>query len=147
VILRELKALRLSVPKTARVTYVLGEEPHLTRSCASTTPDVQVDIGFTSRDAVGQMQGLVGTSLRAKGWWYYSKSGPLKWYDQINGRQQLANNYIFRWQRKIPQKRTVLATLQVGVPTTGWAPGAPLSWDIGSAARGIDEPAMHCGSG
>jgi hypothetical protein len=146
-ILRELKTLRLSVPTTAHVTSVLAEEPHLTKSCTSTTPDIQVDVAFTSRDAVSQLQELVGKSLRAKGWRNYSKSGPTQWYDQIDGRQQLANNYIVRWQKVLPQKRTVVATLQVGVPTTGWAPGASLSWDIGSAARGIDEPAMHCGSG
>ncbi|HEY2215200.1 MAG TPA: hypothetical protein VGH31_09105 [Acidimicrobiales bacterium] len=147
VILRELKTLRLSVPTTVHVRYVLAKEPHLTRSCTSTTPDVQVDVAFTSRDAVGQLQGLVGKSLRAKGWRYYSKSGPSQWYDQIDGRQQLASNYIFRWQKVFPQRRTAVATLQVGVPSTGWVPGAPLSWDIGSAVRGIGEPAMHCGSG
>jgi len=147
VILRELKALRRSVPKTAHVVNEVALEPHLTGSCTSTTPDIQVDIGLTSRESVSRLSLLVGDSLRSNGWRNYSKSGPAQWYDQIDGRQQLANNYIYRWQKALPQKRTAVATLQVGVPTKGWTTGAPLNWDLGSAVRGIDEPEMHCGSG
>jgi hypothetical protein len=146
-ILRELKTLRQAVPKATHSVREIALEPHLTKSCTSTIPGVQVDMSFTSRDSVERMSSLVAKSLKAIGWTHYSSSGPAQWYDIINGRQQLANNYIYRWQKHLPQGTTAGATLQVGVPTAGWIPGAPLVWNLGSSARGVDEPAMHCGSG
>ena len=146
-ILKELLTIKAAVPRHSPVSGLYASEPRLTDSCTSTTPDVQVDMGFTSRESLNRIEATVAARLRTKGWSHYSKSGPGRWYDEINGQQVLANNWIYRWQKVLPQGVKAGTTLQVGVPVTGWAMGRPLVWNLGSAAPGVGEPKRHCGGG
>ncbi len=102
---------------------------------------------FTSRAPLNDVEATVAARLRSQGWSHFSKTGPGTWYDEIDGRQVLAKNWIYRWQKVLPQGVRAGTTLQVGVPVTGWAKGEPLEWNIGSAAPGIGEPKRHCGGG
>ena len=111
----------------------------------STTPDVQVDMSFRSREPPNGVEAAVAARLRSEGWSHYSKTGPGKWYDEIDGQYVLANNWIYRWRKVLPQGVRAGATLQVSVPVTGWAMGKPLVWNLGSAAPGVGEPKRHCG--
>jgi hypothetical protein len=147
IILRELASLKSAVPKSTHIVNTVEREPHLTNSCMTTTPEVQVDFVFTSHDSVARMHELIMRALETRKWTDFTASGPSRWYDTINGRQQLADNYIYRQQKRLPQGMTAVATLQVGVPTEGWQAGQRLTWDLGSAVTGIDEPKRHCGSG
>jgi hypothetical protein len=136
-ILKELLTIKAAVPQYSPVSGLWASEPHLTDSCTSTTPDVQVDMNFTSRESLNRIEATVAARLRTKGWSHYSKTGRGKWYDEINGRQVLANNWIYRWLKVLPQGVRAGTTLQVGVPVTGWAMGKPLVWNLGSAAPGL----------
>ena len=146
-ILKELLTIKGAVPQHALISGSFATEPHLTDSCTSTTPDVQVDMSFTSREPQSDVEAAVAAHLRSKGWSHYSKTGPGKWYDEINGHQVLANNWVYRWQKVLPQGVKAGTTLQVGVPVTGWVTGKPLVWNLGSAASGVGEPKRHCGEG
>ncbi len=44
----------------------------------------------------------------------------------------LANHFIYRWQRRLPQGVMAGATLQVGIPVSGWTTGMLLTWNLGS---------------
>jgi hypothetical protein len=144
---KELLTIKGAVPRHSPIRGVSATEPHLTESCTSTTPDVQVDMSFTSRKPLRDVEAAVAASLRSKGWSHYSKTGPGTWYDEIAGRQVLAKNWIYRWQKVLPQGVKAGTTLQVGVPVTGWVKGEPLVWNLGSAASGVGEPNRHCGQG
>jgi hypothetical protein len=103
-------------------------------------------MSFTSREALNSVVTEVAAKLRSMGWSHYTKSAPATWYDEINGRQVLANNSIYRWQKVLRQGVRAGTTLQVGVPVTGWAVGTPLVWNLGSSSPGVGEPKRHCGS-
>ncbi len=146
-ILKELLTIKHAVPKHSPIDGLVATEPHLTDSCTSSTPDVRVDMNFMSHGSLNTVASVVAAHLRALGWSHASKSGPAEWYDTINGKQVLASNSIYRWQRKLPQGSRAGATLQVGIPVTGWTPGMPLVWNLGASSPGVDEPKRQCGSG
>ena len=146
-ILKELLMIKHAVPAHTAIKGLVAVEPHLTSSCTSTTPAVQVDMNFSSRESLETVESGVAAHLRTLGWSHYSKSGPGQWYDYVNGRQVLANNSIYRWQKRLPQGVRGGVTLQVGVPVKGWIPGMPLVWNLGAASPGVREPKRHCGSG
>ena len=146
-ILKELLTIKHAVPRHSSIDGLVAAEPHLTDSCTSSTPDVQVDMNFTSRESLKTVESAVASHLVAFGWSHYSNSGPAKWYDNINGQQVLANNSGYRWQKVLRQGVRAGATLQVGVPVTGWTLGMPLVWNLGAISPGVDEPKTHCGSG
>jgi hypothetical protein len=146
-ILKELLTIKGAVPPRLPISGAYAAEPHLTDSCTSTTPDVQVDMSFTSRESLNRVAETVGARLRARGWSHYTRTGPGQWYDVIKGRQVLANNWIYRWQKVLPQGVRAGTTLQVGIPVTGWVMGKPLVWNLGSNAPGVGEPKRHCGEG
>jgi hypothetical protein len=146
-ILKDLLTIKHAVPRHSSIDGLVAAEPHLTDSCTSSTPDVQVDMNFASRESLNAVESAVASHLVAMGWSHYSKSGPAKWYDNINGQQVLAINSIYRWQKVLPQGVRAVATLQIGVPVTGWSPGMPLVWNFGSIAPGLGEPKRHCASG
>lgn len=145
-ILKELKMIRQAVPKTAHIQESFAAEPHLTGSCSSSTPDVQVDMNFTSHASVRDVEAMVAAHLWSQGWKHLTESGPAQWYDSIDGKQVLANHFIDRWQRRLPQGVMAGTTLQVGIPVSGWTAGMRLAWNLGSTAPGLGEHKMHCGS-
>jgi hypothetical protein len=146
-ILKELLMIKHAVPRHTAIKGLVAAEPHLTGSCTSTTPDVQVDMSFSSRESLERVASSVAAHLRTLGWSHYSKSGPGRWYDYVNGRQVLANNSIYRWQKRLPQGVRAGVTLQVGVPVKAWTPGMSLVWNLGAISPGVREPRRHCGSG
>lgn len=146
VILAELSAIKGAVPPGAHITHAVRAEPHYTGSCTSTTPDVQVYMSFTSIADVNVVESQVAAHLRTAGWSHHTESGG-RWYDNIGSEQVLANNFIYRWRKRLPQGTTAGATLQVGIPVSGWNSGEPLIWNLGATSPGIGGPKMHCGSG
>ncbi len=104
-------------------------------------------MNFTSHGSLDAVESVVAAHLRALGWSHSSESGPTEWDDTINGRQVLASNSIYRWQRMLTQGSRAAVTLQVGIPVTGWTPGMPLVWNLGAISPGVDEPKRQCGSG
>ena len=148
VILAELSTIKSAVPQSAQITRMLRAEPHYTGSCTSTTPDVQVaGVSFSSVADVNVVESHVAAHLRTAGWTHHTESVG-RWYDNLDGQQVLANNYVYRWQKRLTQGTTAGATLQVGVPVSGWTSGDPLVWTLGATSLGVGGPKMHCvGSG
>jgi hypothetical protein len=146
-ILAELATLKTAIPPHAAHLGKVGIEPHLTNSCQTSRPDVQEAIGFDSRQSVTQVQQTVARNMRRAGWRHFTRAGPAKWYNQIAGKQVLAETYLATWSRQLPRKVTANATIQVAVPVSGWKSGDVLHWSLGALAPGVGEPHMHCGEG
>jgi hypothetical protein len=104
-------------------------------------------MSFSSIADVNDVQSEVAAHLRTAGWVHHTEIGG-RWYDEIGGQQVLANNYVYRWRKSLSQGTTAEATLQVGIPVTGWSSGEPLVWNLGATSPGVGGPKMHCfGSG
>jgi hypothetical protein len=101
---------------------------------------------FTSHASMRDVEALVAARLKSQGWKHSTKSGPAQWYDSIDGKQVLANHFIYRWQRRLPQGVVAGATLQVGIPVSGSTAGMLVTWNLGSSSPGTGEPKMHCGA-
>ena len=145
-ILKQLNKVRRAVPSDARAVTLFGAEPHLTHQCDSTTPGVVASVWFTSNSSVSHLSNEVGAKMRAAGWTHPSHTPPGKWFDMISGHQVEANNFIFRWTRRLSDGKVAGATLQVGVPLSGWKTGDTLHWGLAAESPGVDEPKMHCGA-
>src|ERR1019366_6638029 len=146
-ILAELSMVQRAVPASAHITGVVRVEPDFNGPCRTMTPNVSAGIVFSSLISMNDVRSDVAAYLVADGWVHYTESGPSRWYDYSGGRQVLADHFIYRWQKTLPQGTTAEATLQVGVPVTGWNPREPLVWSLGATSSAVGGPVMHCGSG
>jgi len=143
-ILKELAAVRSSIPARATEVRSRGEEPVMTDSCTSTIPGVEEYVSFSSRQPAARVESEVSADMQRSGWGHRSASGG-RWYADYLGKQVLSQNEIVRWTRRLPQGPAG-AQLTVAIPVSGWHPGDPLAWSLAASAKGVDEPNRHCGS-
>ena len=146
-ILAELSTLKRAVPVDADITDIVRTEPHFTGSCGTTRSSVQVTVFFSSPTSIGGVRSDVAARLNGARWVHYSASGPDRWYDNIGGKQVLADNFIYRWRKRLRQGSTAEAALEVGVPVSGRNRREPLEWTFGAISPAVGGPVMHCGSG
>jgi hypothetical protein len=152
ILLTELStAIEGAVPPGTHANRWLEVEPGYTGSCWSTMAYVESLVSFASDMPVSATRSYIAAKLRASGWIrtgpLLGSAGPAIWYEWIGKRKVLANHFIYRWHRRLPQGTNASSTLQVAVPLSGWTPGRPLSWSLGATTSAIGEPKMRCGGG
>ena len=100
---------------------------------------------FASAQPVDVIQHEVGRRLAQLGWKDPTAAGPGRWYSDVGGQLVLANNYIYRWSKRLRTGVTSGATLQVPVPLNGAT--RKLIWSLGATAPAIGGPKMNCHGG
>jgi len=121
-VLAQLAAVRITIPSTALVTRITRSEPRFTTSCTTSTPGVGFGVFFVSSSPLLSIEATIAHRLDAAGWQPQIFKGPHQWYATVDGKWQMAENYVWFWQRHVPRRPTQGASLQVSTTLSGQRP-------------------------